>query len=176
MESKKGAVELSMTTVIVIILGVVLLTLGLAFVRNIFGKVGGLTEGAFDEAQAAIGKLGTIDSELTLTSKQVSLTQGEAKGVGIVVANLGEKEGRFQVKVSIPSRPGSEPKFRCDIGETLKADSDEIVLTSGDKEDYTLLIDDSTGPSNIGTYVCKVSLFKDGKLLTDSSVIINVEA
>ncbi len=51
---KKGAIELSMTTIIVIVLGVTLLILGLAFVRGIFSKVSGLTEEAFSSAEKEI--------------------------------------------------------------------------------------------------------------------------
>ena len=175
MESKKGAVELSMTTVIVIILGVVLLTLGLAFVRNIFGKVGGLTDKSFEEAESAIGKLGNIENELTLTSKTVSLTQGDSKGIGLIIANLGEKQESFQVKTSLPPKTAATAKFTCDIAETESSQSDQVTLASGEKRPLHLLIVDN-GATPIGTYVCKVSLYKAGKLALDDSVIINVEA
>lgn len=54
MESKKGAIELSMTTIIVIVLGVTLLILGLAFVRSIFQKTTGLADEAFSSAEKEI--------------------------------------------------------------------------------------------------------------------------
>lgn len=54
MQSKKGAIELSMTTIIVIVMGVTLLILGLVFIRGIFTKISGLTEGAFSEAEEEI--------------------------------------------------------------------------------------------------------------------------
>ena len=175
--SKKGAIELSMTTVIVIILGVVLLTLGLAFVRGIFGKIGGLTDQAFEEAKSTIGQLSHIENELTLTSRTVSLKQGDSKGIGIVVANLGEKEEKYQVKIGMPDRTSKNPnrKFTCEIGETESATSNEIPLTSGKQESFSLLIIDG-GESALGTYVCTVSLYKNGKLSSDEAVTINVVA
>ena len=172
---KKGAIELSMTTVIVIILGVTLLSLGLFFIRGIFTKTTGLTEGAFEEAEASIGKLGNIESELTLTSKSVNLKQGQSKGIGIVMANLGDKEARFKVQTSLPPKTAQTAKFTCNVQETESTSSDEVPIKSGEKKPLHILIIDQA-KSNLGTYVCKVSLFKDGKLDLDDSVIINVVA
>ncbi len=54
MQSKKGAIELSMTTIIVIVMGVTLLVLGLVFIRGIMLKTTGLTEEAFADAEREI--------------------------------------------------------------------------------------------------------------------------
>src|SRR3989344_2269144 len=48
--TKKGAIELSMTTIIVIVLGVTLLILGFAFIKGIFGKLEGISSTTFDKA------------------------------------------------------------------------------------------------------------------------------
>jgi len=53
--NKKGAIELSMNTIIIIVMGVVLLSLGLMFVRGIFSQVEGLSKSAFETADAEIG-------------------------------------------------------------------------------------------------------------------------
>ncbi len=54
MQSKKGAIELSMTTIIVIVMGVTLLVLGLVFIRGIYDKAKGLTDEAFADAEREI--------------------------------------------------------------------------------------------------------------------------
>jgi len=174
--SKKGAIELSMTTVIVIILGVVLLTLGLAFVKNIFGETDDLVSKSFEQAESAIGNLGSIEQELTLTSRTISLKQGDSKGVGIVVKNMGEKEEKFQIKIGMPDRTAKNPerKFTCEVGETESSTSNERLLTSGQQEPFGLLIVDRGGKSGLGTYVCTVSLYKNGKLSSDEAITINV--
>ncbi len=174
MKSKKGAIELSMTTVIVIILGVVLLTLGLAFVRGIFGKVGDLTEKSFGEAESAIGQLGTIEDELTLTTKTINLKQGDSRGIGVIVKNLGQSTDSFQVKTTLPPITAQKAKFTCYIAETESSESSTVSLESGEKRSFHLLVLDK-GQTPLDTYVCKVSLYKSGKVTLEDSLIINVE-
>ena len=51
---KKGAIELSMTTIIVIILGITLLSLGLIWVKGTFGDITRLSRSAFEQADGDI--------------------------------------------------------------------------------------------------------------------------
>lgn len=172
MQNKRGAIELSMTTIIVIVLGVTLLILGLAFVRTIFGKVSDLTTKSFEEADSQIKNLGTIDKELTVASTSVDLKQGDSRGVGVVMANLGQDDARFQVKTSLPAKTAGAAKFTCEIAETESATSEEVMLKSGEQRSARLLIIDNDTP--LGTYVCKVALVKDGRETLSDSVIIRV--
>ena len=174
MKDKKGAVELSMTTVIVIILGVVLLTLGLAFVRNIFGKVGDLTTTAFGKADADIEKLGNIEDELTITRRVVDLEQGGSEGIGVVVKNLGNKESSFQLKTSLPGKTAQKAKFTCEVQESQGTQSKVAALPSGEQRAFHILLIDE-GNTDLGTYVCEIVLFKDGKESLSDSIRINVK-
>ena len=61
--SKRGAIELSMTTIIVVVIGVTLLTLGLTFVKNIMGGAEGISEEAFTEADRMIRDMMGSDEE-----------------------------------------------------------------------------------------------------------------
>ena len=162
---KTGAVELSMTTVIVIILGVVLLTLGLAFVRGVFKKVNELTKKSFDQAKSSIGELGTIDKELTLTTNSIELEQSGDNAVGVVLFNLGKQEQTFQIKTTPRPAPPTniQPKFACFVTETGSGDSGAIPLKSGERDDLVIGIVDESEGTPLGTYICKVELFKGGK-------------
>src|SRR3989338_5702909 len=100
MLNKKGALELSMNTIVIIVIGVTLLILGLAFVRGIFGKVTKLSEGAFEQAEGKIGDFSQINKPLTVTPERISVTKGESKIVSIVLANLKEKETTASATVS----------------------------------------------------------------------------
>ncbi|MBI2105714.1 hypothetical protein HYT56_02645 [Candidatus Woesearchaeota archaeon] len=55
---KKGAIEFSMTTIMVIIIGVAVLALGLAWVRGTFKSVSTLTESSLDNAETILGEVG----------------------------------------------------------------------------------------------------------------------
>src|SRR3989338_6223026 len=89
--TKKGALELSMNTIVIIVIGVTLLILGLAFVRNIFGKVGGLAEGAFEEAQGKVSDFSTISKSLTVSPERIDVKKGDSKIIAVVIANLKDK-------------------------------------------------------------------------------------
>ncbi len=54
---KRGAIELSMTTIIVIIIGITLLSLGLIWVRGTFKNVTDLSEQSFEQAEGAISDI-----------------------------------------------------------------------------------------------------------------------
>src|SRR3989344_4598817 len=84
--SKRGALELSMTTIIIIVVGVVILSLGLMFVRGIFSKVETLSGGAFEEAENVLNEIATHDQEVTVHSS-VIVKQGEQKTFRIWVVN-----------------------------------------------------------------------------------------
>ena len=54
MNSKKGAIELSMTTIIIVVIGVVLLGLAIGWITGLIAQVEGLTEESFNAAQQTI--------------------------------------------------------------------------------------------------------------------------
>ncbi len=54
MNSKRGAIELSMTTIIVVVIGVVLLGLGIGWITSLIAQVEELTEQSFAAAQQTI--------------------------------------------------------------------------------------------------------------------------
>ena len=58
MMNKKGAIEFSMTTIMVIIIGVAVLALGLTWIRGTFTQVGTITESALENAETIFGEVG----------------------------------------------------------------------------------------------------------------------
>ena len=61
LKNKKGAIELSMTTIIVIVMGVTLLILGITFVRTIFTKIQNISETTFDQAGDILGEIENVN-------------------------------------------------------------------------------------------------------------------
>ena len=54
LKQKKGAIELSMTTIIVVIIGVILLGLAIGWITSFMGDIEGLTQGSIAAAEKAI--------------------------------------------------------------------------------------------------------------------------
>ena len=69
--NKKGAIELSMTTIIVVVIGVTLLSLGLFWVRGMFENLEGISGDAFDHARDAIDQIGQANEPLTISPSQI---------------------------------------------------------------------------------------------------------
>ena len=88
MQSKRGAVELSITTIVVVVIGVTLLVLGLTFVYNIFGGLGEQQRklGEFTDEQIR-DIFAQSDQFLNLPSTELTTKMGETTNLDIVVKN-----------------------------------------------------------------------------------------
>ncbi len=175
MQDKRGAIELSMTTIIVIVLGVTLLILGLAFLQGTFKKIGALTDKTFEEGEAALQNLGTITEPLTLTSSRVALEQGESKGIGVVVLNDQTSAQSYSLLVSKGEKTAQNPNLDCYFADTETGTSDMGTLQSGATADTILAVVDAG--SNLGTYACSVALIdSSGAQISKESVLIQIES
>ena len=103
---KKGALELSMTTIIVIVIGVTLLTLGLAFVRTIFGSASDIASKVGEISSDEISKMvGESSDPITITSASVTIKQGESNDIRILYRNVGSSAATFNVKLDMTTVP-----------------------------------------------------------------------
>lgn len=91
MKGKKGALELSVNTIIIIVIGVTLLSLGLVFVRGIFTQTMDLSDKAFADANSELDSLsGSSKKELTASPETVRLEAGQTSGFLVQITNLEE--------------------------------------------------------------------------------------
>ena len=174
MISKRGAIQLSMSTIIVVILGVILLILGLAFVRGIFAKTDILTDNAFDEAEKSLKNMGKITQTLTVSPSTMALDQGTSKGGAVVVKNMDTITHQYQIKVTIPDKTKTNSNIDCLIGETESYQTDIFSLESGKERDFTLVIGDKA-ESPLDTFTCVVHIFEDNAEIDSEAVLINIK-
>ncbi len=151
LRNKKGAIEMSMTTIIVIVLGVTLLILGLAFVRNIFTKIGGISDETFNAAQEQLGGLERVDRLLTINPSRFELKQGKHMVVKVIVANMGENA--MNVK-GVSSVVGGDKDLECIFAETKSSNSDQHSIKSGGQVQLALVVKDNEG--SLRQTICKV--------------------
>ena len=115
MTSKKGAIEMSMTTIIVIVLGVTLLILGLVFIRNIFSKTSGLAEEAFGSAEKEIQqRLGATDEMYISGGLRWELEPGKSAARLIAIQNFDDDLSAshdFKVEINPTDNKGSKDWF-----------------------------------------------------------------
>ncbi len=154
--TKKGAIELSMTTIIVIVLGVTLLILGFVFIKGIFGSLGGISDTTFDKAQTLLTGLESVDSFLTVSPSMITIEQGSDDVVKVIVANLEQDAG--SVNVNLRSRSRDDDQLKClifhDTANSEGSATSAKTIESGKQESYSLIVQDVGGP--LRTTACYV--------------------
>ena len=122
LRQKKGAFELSMTTVVIIVLAMVMLVLGLTLVKTIFGGAIYNVETINEKVRGEINKLFVTGEQkivVYLANQQATIKQGEDFGVAFGIKNiergLAGVDNRFTYEVS-PSDPDIQTK--CGIPGT----------------------------------------------------------
>ena len=144
MKNKKGAIEISMTTIIVVVIGITLLSLGLMWVRNTLGSVNDLSEDAFNLGQQQIQEL-FLDSDRyikIIPDRGIELEKGDTVIVGVMFYNIGDTTQDFHtlaplndkvLKLHITTSEAAIPGFgACNVEltspNTGSSESDTVTL------------------------------------------------
>lgn len=153
--SKKGAIELGMNTIIIVVIGITLLSLALVWIRGMMGEegIGGLTKTAFGQAEGAVSDIYQGSSEeLTVVPETVKLAQGKTTRVKVRLNNMEEtdfSDVKFETEISkdegqlVTCRViGSSGPYTVKSGKSLAVDIELKVSPD----------------SNLGTAYCIVSV------------------
>jgi len=170
MQSKKGAIELSMTTIIVIVLGVTMLILGLVFVRNIFQRTATLTEEAFENAEKEIQqRMGSTDKIYISGGLRWEVEPGKAIARVVGIQNFDEdldSSAKFEVKVVSTDNKGKEDWFKISQPGDIKA---------GEKATVPVEIKLPKGLPPGSSYSFKVVVKKNNEEYSAQSIIVAVK-
>tara|TARA_Y100000310_G_scaffold344780_1_gene459464 strand:+ start:6220 stop:6738 length:519 start_codon:yes stop_codon:yes gene_type:complete len=101
MRTKKGAIQLSMSTIIIIIIGVTLLGLMLTWVSGIFGQIDDETKKAFEELETQIEEQMRPGQDFLVLGQSFKTPVDESLVIGIGVRNA----AGFRTTVSITVAP-----------------------------------------------------------------------
>ena len=85
--SKKGAMELSMNTIVIVVIGITLLVLGLVFVRGIFTKLGGLGTEAFQQAEQELKQIQAGDTKINFPAS-IDVKKGKSSSPTLRICNI----------------------------------------------------------------------------------------
>jgi len=130
--NKKGAIELSMTTVVVIVLAMTMLILGLTLVRTIFTSATNAVKLTDAQVQDQIKKLFVNEeqrSAIYLTEQKADVKQGESFSIAFGIRNLGN-DGAF----TYTTKPVSKNCLRDDPMKWFvlpPSSSESIAIASG---------------------------------------------
>ncbi|MEW6063144.1 MAG: hypothetical protein AB1571_02125 [Nanoarchaeota archaeon] len=106
-KNKKAAIEMSITTIIIIVIGVTLLVLGLTWVRGLFGKLTKITETTFSQADIEIEKLSQGTEPFRYPSV-IDVKQGKSNQIKVNVYSTGLGSGVKDFTLTLTRAPDSK--------------------------------------------------------------------
>ena len=169
MKDRRGAIELSMTTIIVIVIGVTLLILGLAWVRGMFEKVTSLTDQAFDTAEKEIqNNMGPSD-KFYVGGLDFALDPGKDRIISVGIQNFGTEGESNMFKII-----ASSGKQGCEASKWFVL-PDEFELFVGDKIGVPVLIKVPKGTEPGKTCPFTIKSEKDGNSYGSQPIIVKVK-
>jgi hypothetical protein len=173
---KKGAVELSMTTIIIIVIGITILSLGLLWIRSVFSDVGELTKGAFEQGEAQINDIfGGTDQPVALSPSETSISQGKTSTANLAINNL--DTGPHTVSATVEAKAlggGSADQLVCAFSDTLTSESNDYTLQSGSGVAGLKVFVEDQG-SNLGTYACVLTIRGLAEGDQPTTLLVNIE-
>lgn len=168
---KRGALELSVNTIIVIVIGVTILTLGLVFVQKIFSETDKTGTKVFQDLE---GRLGEVNAQkfLTLIPSSFDLEQGKTQQVSVVVANL--EEGDYGNVIATVENL-NKGDINCAFAATNSLKSRSYTIPSGKQVSMDLRVQ-ALGNARLGDKTCNVVVSGNGVTEpdTEASLAINV--
>ena len=172
---KKGAVELSMTTIIIIVIGITILSLGLVWIRSVFTDVGSLTEGAFERGEGEIAEIfGGTDEIVALSPGEIGLEQGSSETASLMVNNFGTGTVTVQASVAPIAASGVDTsKLVCAFSDSFSGESSSYTLSSGQGVQIGVLVEDQN--SALGNYGCKIDVTGLDEGSQTKTLIVQIE-
>lgn len=124
MKSKKAAMEMSVGTIVTIVLLMTVLILGLGLVRNIFGTSSNAIDQVDSSVQNQLQQLFSEDTSKRVAiypvERTLKMKQGDSGGFGLSIKNIEQTPGLFSYEVM-----ATEIGSRCQM--TL-AQADQLII------------------------------------------------
>ncbi len=103
---KKGAMELSMNTIVVVVIGVTLLVLGLVFVRGLFGRITETTAKTFAGADTILEEMTGTEQRLNVQTG-ITLKRGQTEKIPVKLCNIEGQGDSLKLRVTATRLTGS---------------------------------------------------------------------
>jgi len=177
---KKAAMEMSVGTIVTIVLLMTVLVLGIVLIKQIFGGAVNVVDMTNEQLTSEINKLFGENKELVIypSSRKVSIKQEESNGFGIGIKNLvkgvsGTKTFSYNVSVADAGDCGLTKE---EIGKWIvigKSESDIKIPVNGIYTPKIVLTIPKGSP--LCTFKVRVEVEMEGTVYASDSVIIEVK-
>jgi len=155
-KSKKGALELSVNTIVVIVIGVTLLTLGLVFVNTLFKNISAISDNTFNRANELLEGIENVDKPLTIIPSEIDIEQGKDDVVKVILYNQNENELSLNVKILTAEDDDKIDCYLYDKSAKLTKNAGPYEVASGKQQSLTLIVKDNKGA--LRTTACSISV------------------
>ncbi|MEM3405772.1 MAG: hypothetical protein QW117_02230 [Candidatus Pacearchaeota archaeon] len=170
---KRAAIELSIGTIVIIVLAMTMLIMGLVLIKTIFSGARYNVDTINDKVKEQINKMFSEDDSnpiiTYLANNKATVKRGNEFGVAIGIKNLdsGNQASKFKYEVKL-GEDSSELKKQCGITEKeameliLKGKTDEFTIRPGDYS-YGLIRIVTEKESPICMIRYRIELYKNGQ-------------
>lgn len=132
MRDKRASLELSVRTIVIVILAMTLLGLGLVFVRNTFSDIGEIREEATGQVrQQIVDDLINTDKKISFTKTEVNIAKGSSEVLSVGLRNKKDETLNFKMMITAQSGPDANVngpldwlQFRTDVQQLSSSDAD----------------------------------------------------
>jgi hypothetical protein len=146
MSHKRASLSLSVNAIVVLILAIVMLGLGMAFIRGMFGKVSETFEQKVAEEPEPLDP--SIRTPITMSREHVITHSAETEVIKVAIFNPTNQ-----------SWVDAYPDIVCPSGPTMEDSANPKTLDSNTREDYTVKLK-ATGSSDV--YLCEIQIKATG--------------
>lgn len=185
-QNKKGAIELSIGTIVIIVLAMSMLILGLVLIRNIFTGAIGTSELVDRNVKAQLNKLFNeedVKSVVYLPDNQAEIKKGKQYNIRFGIKNNGRLESQAS-KFTYEIRAGEIEKG-CRLNPTqaekyLKVGASSppggISIVPGEKPAERIVVVEPTEDAPLCYITYELTIRKDGQPYDNNFFIIRITA
>ncbi len=173
--NKKGSIELSMQTIVIVVIAVILLSGGIAWVSKLFKGLDDITKDMNKVIGDQINKIFDMDAEaeLAIYAPAYEIKQGIGSQFGIGIRNIDSETHAYNVEIKFVSSANAK-HTAANVHKWLLYDTEEIQLSSGKMEKKLVAINiPKSAP--LGMVMLKVVLIKDGEETDSEDFTITVK-
>jgi hypothetical protein len=182
MRGKKAAIEMSIGTIVVIVLAMSMLILGMVLVKNIFGGATDIATMTTDQVKNQVAQMFGDQKDLVIypDTRHIEVEVGEVSGFGLGIKNVdGLTGGKFSYEV-IVSDPDIQSKCGVSESEALgwittgRAEKD-INLAPGDFTSGKVLLSVPVG-TNFCTFRYRINVMFNNAGVASEFVDVTIKA
>jgi hypothetical protein len=169
--NKKAAIELSINTIVIIVLAMSMLILGLVLIKNLFGGADDVIKLTNDQVISKINEQFGSEEKVAIypITEEVTIKQGKQGGFALVIRNQLTGASSQNAKFSYTVKPASDIKADCGISEAelmsffvAGSDSDkDIPIATGEPLVKKILLQTQKGDP-LCTVQFRIDVTNDG--------------